>query len=76
MTSTTTLERGVVQLRIDGELITTTPEHPFFTLERGWVAAGDLQLGDTVRNASGGSGAIDSFAIEVRTQQVRANVRS
>jgi hypothetical protein len=34
------------------ETLTVTPEHPFWT-ERGWVAAGQLQLGDRVLLRSG-----------------------
>ncbi len=29
---------------IAGEFVETTPEHPFFTLERGWTPAGELQV--------------------------------
>jgi intein/homing endonuclease len=35
----------VTHVTIDGELIETTPQHPFYTQERGWVYAGDLQVG-------------------------------
>jgi hypothetical protein len=44
---------------IDGEPIETTPEHPFFVLLRGWVAAGDLNVGDAIRQADGTYGSIE-----------------
>ncbi len=37
----------------DGELIRTTPEHPFFVEGRGWTAAGALTAGDRVATRSG-----------------------
>ncbi len=49
---------------IDGEAIETTPEHPFYTVEHGWVLAKDLQSGDHVPNAVGGSGRVDSVRFE------------
>ncbi|GIV97687.1 MAG: hypothetical protein KatS3mg057_2344 [Herpetosiphonaceae bacterium] len=48
----------VVELTIDGELIATTPEHPFYALERGWVEAGELRAGDEVRRADGTTGTV------------------
>jgi RHS repeat-associated protein len=41
----------VVLLTIDEETIETTPEHPFFTSNRGWVGAGRLEVGDLVQRA-------------------------
>ena len=38
---------------IAGEAIATTPGHPFFTIERGWIEAADLRVGDHVPSASG-----------------------
>jgi RHS repeat-associated protein len=49
----------LVRLMIDGEPIETTPEHPFFVLLRGWVAAGDLNVGDAIRQADGTYGSIE-----------------
>jgi Pretoxin HINT domain/Novel toxin 21 len=39
----------VIDLYIDGELITTTEEHPFWVPELGWVKARDLQVGTLVQ---------------------------
>ncbi|GIV97689.1 MAG: hypothetical protein KatS3mg057_2346 [Herpetosiphonaceae bacterium] len=53
----------LVNLTIDGELIATTPEHPFYTLERGWVEAADLLPGERVRNADGELGIVEAVQI-------------
>jgi len=58
----------LVDLAIDGEPITTTPEHPFFTQERGWVAAGDLELSDHVRTAAGTFGAVAHITVRRETR--------
>lgn len=58
----------IESLKINGETITTTPEHPFFTLERGWVATGRLWHGAHVREADGSYGAVDSFSFVTRWQ--------
>ncbi|MCG8348866.1 MAG: hypothetical protein MI924_13930, partial [Chloroflexales bacterium] len=57
-----------VHLTIDGESIETTPDHPFFTRERGWVAAGDLWNGAHLRQASGGYGAVQTLWFEEEPQ--------
>lgn len=43
----------LTELVIDGEWIETTPEHPFYTLEEGWVPADELKPGMHVRQADG-----------------------
>jgi hypothetical protein len=55
-----------VRLRVGGEQITTTPEHPFFTLERGWVAAGDLWRGAHIRRADGSFALLWDLAVDAR----------
>jgi hypothetical protein len=37
----------------DGRLIRTTPEHPFFVYDKGWTAAGALEVGDRIRTDCG-----------------------
>jgi RHS repeat-associated protein len=44
---------------IDGEAIATTPGHPFYTLERDWVEAADLRLGEHVPSATSGWGLVE-----------------
>ncbi len=43
----------VVYLTIDGEEFTTTEGHPFYTLERGFVKAGELRFSDTLIDDDG-----------------------
>jgi hypothetical protein len=47
---------------IAGEAIETTPEHPFYTLEAGWLDAEDLAPGMHVPSASGEPGLVGSVA--------------
>ncbi len=57
------LDSATETLTIAGEPIETTPTHPFFTAEQGWVEAGQLWIGAHVRNADGGSGVVTGIAI-------------
>ena len=43
----------IARLVIDSEIVLTTPDHPFYTLEHGWTEAGHLSLGDHVRTPLG-----------------------
>jgi len=54
-------------LRIEGEWLQTTPEHPFFSQEQGWVAAGELRPGQHIRKADGSYGQVQT--VEVVQQQ-------
>ena len=58
----------VVHVVIDGEALETTLEHPFYTVERGWVAATDLRPGERVLQRDGTAGVIQSLALEARVQ--------
>ncbi|MGB5969456.1 MAG: polymorphic toxin-type HINT domain-containing protein [Spirulinaceae cyanobacterium] len=40
---------ALVDLYVDGELISTTGEHPFWVADKGWVEASDLQVGDLLQ---------------------------
>ena len=48
----------IESLNIDGESIETTPEHPFYTAEKGWVPAGSLWPGAHVSRAEGDGGTV------------------
>jgi hypothetical protein len=48
----------VTEVIIDGEWIETTPEHPFYVEDKGWVNAEDLRTGDEVRQADGTTGTV------------------
>jgi RHS repeat-associated protein len=58
----------LLHLTLDGETLVTTPEHPFFTQARGWVAAGDLRVGERVRQLDGDVGVVQDVALEQRPQ--------
>jgi RHS repeat-associated protein len=54
----------LVDLYIDGEVISTTGEHPFWTPDKGWVEAKDLTVGSLVQTADGRT--IDVDRVEKR----------
>lgn len=58
----------LVHLIIGNEQIETTPEHPFFVLLRGWVTAGDLQVGYNVWRANGTYSAVKGVVLEHHPQ--------
>jgi hypothetical protein len=43
----------ILHLHAGGEVIRTTPEHPFFVYDKGWTAAGALGAGDVIRTDAG-----------------------
>jgi RHS repeat-associated protein len=43
----------IAKVTIDGVVLTTTPDHPFYTLDRGWIEAGDLWAGAHVKTPNG-----------------------
>ena len=59
----THIDSSFVDVVVDGELIHTTEHHPFYTLERGWTDAGDLQQGDHIRKADGTYGVVQHVGI-------------
>jgi len=48
----------IVHLIIDGELIQTTPEHPFRLANGEWVPAAALEIGSQVQRANGTTGIV------------------
>lgn len=61
----------LVHLLINGEVITSTMGHPFFVQGKGWVAAGELVVGDKLRLLDGCDAHIDSISIEVCEKPVK-----
>ncbi len=61
------VDQTVVLLTIDGETLTTTAEHPFYTTSGEWVDAGDLEIGDEVVSLDG-NGTVESIAVVVDPQ--------
>ncbi|MEM1227303.1 MAG: polymorphic toxin-type HINT domain-containing protein [Planctomycetota bacterium] len=51
--TTTRPPSGLVALNVDGETIVASPGHPFWVIGTGWVMAGDLVRGQTLRTARG-----------------------
>jgi RHS repeat-associated protein len=51
----------IVEVIAGGELIATTPEHPFWVQDHGWKAAGDLQVGDRLVTLSGESVVVEDI---------------
>src|SRR5262249_47910440 len=62
------LDPVLVDLTLHCERIETTPHHPFFTQERGWVDAGALQLGTHIRKADGSMGVLQTMTLVQRPQ--------
>ena len=60
----------VTDLVIDGDHIETTPMHPFYTEERGWVVANNLWAGAHVRKANGTYGLLQSLKLIPRQQKM------
>jgi RHS repeat-associated protein len=58
----------IVHLTLDGELIETTPEHPFYTSEGEWVDAGNLWVGAQIREADGEYGTVGAVQMVHRVQ--------
>lgn len=48
----------------DGETINTTTNHPFYVEDKGWVAAGDLEIGDTLVTSDGDTVEVADIEIE------------
>ena len=59
-----------LHLTIDGETLNTTPEHPFYTLLRGWVAATALRVGDQVQREDGSYGAVEAVRLDPTSRRM------
>jgi hypothetical protein len=73
------IDPTIVHLTIDGETIETTPEHPFYVMDSApwlatgesqgrWVDAGDLHVGDAVRQVDGTTGLVQAVVVVERSQ--------
>jgi hypothetical protein len=60
----------IVLLTIDGELIETTPEHPYYADEGQWVDAGKLAVGDAIRTADWDTGIVENVTFVTQTQRM------
>jgi hypothetical protein len=55
----------IVALRVDGHVIKTKAEHPFYT-SNGWVDAADLRAGDLLRTRDGSWATVQAVEVEQR----------
>jgi hypothetical protein len=51
-------------LGLDTGAVETTPNHPFYTTDRGWIEAGQLRAGEHVRTATGSAATVLSFTVD------------
>jgi RHS repeat-associated protein len=58
---------ALVDLYVDGEVISTTGEHPFWTPDKGWVEAKDLEVGSLLQTEDGSF--VDVDRVEKREGQ-------
>jgi hypothetical protein len=68
----------IVLLTLDSEMLETTADHPFYVVEANewspylsagkWIDAGDLQVGDDVRQADGTAGEVRSVRVVAQRQ--------
>lgn len=54
----------VVHVQLGDEVISTTPEHPFWVIDRGWVRAGSLTSNHVLQDADGRNVAIVMVVME------------
>jgi len=50
-------------LTIDNATIHTTPNHPFYTQDKGWVVVGNLTLGEPILKADGSYGKVEAVKL-------------
>jgi hypothetical protein len=67
------VHKVLVCLTIDGEALTTTPEHPFLQADGQWTPAGELEVDSAVRNADGEYGTVGAIEFAA-TPQVMYNM--
>ncbi len=60
----------LIVLIVNGETITTTPEHPFYTPMHGWLPYGALWVGAGLRRADGSAGIVESTKTVTRTERM------
>lgn len=54
----------LVHLKINGEIIKTTPDHPFYVKDVGFVGAGDLYIGDKLLDSKGNILLVEDMKLE------------
>ena len=64
------LDPIIVELTIDGEVVWTTPEHPFYTADGDWEAVFELQVGEEIQQADGTTGIVEGVVYHARPQMM------
>ena len=53
----------IEHLKLAGGSVETTPNHRFYTIEHGWIAASALRPGDHILRQSGSTAAVEGFTV-------------
>ena len=61
----------LVHLTINGELIKTTYDHPFFVKDAGFVSAGELYIGDKLLDSNGNTLLVEDRKVEILDEPVK-----
>lgn len=61
----------VVHLTINGEVITSTLDHPFYVQDAGFVGAGELYIGDKLLDAEGNTLLVEDMKTEKLSEPVK-----
>ena len=61
---------SLIRLAINGEVIETTEEHPFWIKDQGWIPAGSLKEGDLTKLQSGEYVPIESYEVVILDEPI------
>lgn len=61
----------LVHLTVNGEVITSTTDHPFYVKDAGFVAAGELYIGDKLLDAQGNELVLEDMRFETTETPVK-----
>ncbi len=61
---------SIIRLSINGEVINTTEEHPFWIKNQGWIPAGSLKEGDIVKLQSGEYVSIEEYKVVILDESI------
>ena len=61
---------SIIRLTINGEVIETTEEHPFWIKNQGWIPAGSLNAGDIVKLQSGEYVLIEEYKVVILDEPI------
>ena len=53
-----------MHIELGNDDVDATTSHPFYVVGRGWVAAGDLAVGDAIQALSGDAGVVTGLRLE------------